>query len=98
MKNLLVVADTEHAANMLYACGMLVAALFVPLRVRGREMIVISDLEIARARRQAAHCRVIPLSLCQQKLRREGKKSRSRSIAEVIRLVLDECQTRKVVV
>jgi len=28
----------------------------------------------------------------------EGKKSRSRSIAEVIRLVLDECQTRKVVV
>jgi len=98
MKNLLMVADTEHDANMLYAVGMFVPDPFVYLRVRGREMIVISDLEIDRARRQAAHCRVIPLSLCQQKLRREGKKSRSRSIAEVIRLVLDECQTRKVVV
>jgi len=98
MKNLLMVADTEHDANMLYAVGMFVPDPFVYLRIRGREMVVMSDLEVDRARRQAAHCRVIPLSQCQQKLRREGKKSRSRSIAEVIRLVLDECKTRKVVV
>ena len=54
MKNLLMVADTEHDANMLYAVGMFVPDPFVYLRVRGREMIVISDLEIDRARRQAA--------------------------------------------
>jgi hypothetical protein len=83
---------------MLYAVRMFVPDPFIYLRIRGREMVVMSDLEIDRARRQAAHCRAIPLSLCQQKLRREGKKSRSRSIAEVIRLVLDECKTRKVVV
>jgi Xaa-Pro aminopeptidase len=98
MKNLLMVADSEHDANMLYAVGMFVPDPFIYLRIRGREMVVMSDLEVDRARRQAAHCRVIPLSQCQQKLRREGKKSRSRSIAEVIRLVLDECKTRKVVV
>ncbi len=98
MKNLLMVADSEHDANMLYAVGMFVPDPFVYLRIRGREMVVMSDLEVDRARRQAAHCRIIPLSQCQQKLRREGKKSRSRSIAEVIRLVLDECHTRKVCV
>jgi len=98
MKNLLMVADSEHDANMLYAVGMFVPDPFIYLRIRGREMVVMSDLEIDRARRQAAHCRVVPLSQCQQKLRREGQKSRSRSIAEVIRLVLDECKTRKVVV
>src|SRR3954466_11546318 len=96
MKNLLMVADSEHDANMLYAVGMFVPDPFIFLRVRGRDLIVMSDLEIDRARKQAPHCRVIPLSQCQQKLLREGRKSTG--IAEVIRLLVREHRLGKLLV
>ena len=72
MKNpehLLMVADSEHDANMLYAVGMFVPDPFIFLRSRGRNYMVMSDLEIDRARKQAPHCRVLSLSRYQRKLR-----------------------------
>jgi Xaa-Pro aminopeptidase len=93
MKNLLMVADSEHDANMLYAVGMFVPDPFIYLRLRDRCLIVMNDLEIDRARKQAPHCRVISLSQCQQKLRREGKKSSG--FSQVIRLVLREHRVEK---
>ena len=96
MKNLLMVADSEHDANMLYAVGMFVPDPFIYLRIRDRNMVVMSDLEIDRARKQAAHCRVISLSQCQQKLRREGKKTTG--VAQVIRLILREHRVDKILV
>src|SRR5882757_6109099 len=96
MKNLLMVADSEHDANMLYAVGMFVPDPFIYLRIRDRNIIVMSDLEIDRARREARHCRVIPLSQCLQKLKRTGRK-RAGS-AEVIRLLLREHRVTKVFV
>jgi Xaa-Pro aminopeptidase len=96
MKNLLMVADSEHDANMLYAVGMFVPDPFIFLRLRERDYIVMSDLEIDRARSQARHCRVISLSQCQQKLKREGRKANS--LAQIIRLVLREHRAGKVFV
>jgi Xaa-Pro aminopeptidase len=96
MKNLLMVADSEHDANMLYAVGMFVPDPFIYLRIRGRNLIVMSDLEIDRARKQAPHCRVVSLSRCQQKLRREGRKSTG--VAEVIRLLIRDNRAGKVLV
>ena len=87
-ENLLIVADSEHDANMLYAVGMFVPDPFIYLRIRGREMVVLSDLEIDRARAQAAHCRAISLSQCQQNLRRQG--IRRTGFAQIIRLLLRE--------
>jgi Xaa-Pro aminopeptidase len=58
MKNLLMVADSDHDANMLYAVGMFVPDPFIYLSIRGRSFIVMSDLEIDRAKAQAPHCRV----------------------------------------
>ena len=52
-ENLLIVADSERDADMLYAVGMFVPDPFIYLRNRGRNYIVVSDLEIDRARRQA---------------------------------------------
>ncbi|MEY2466936.1 MAG: hypothetical protein QOD03_1457, partial [Verrucomicrobiota bacterium] len=49
-ENLLIVADSDHEANMLYAVGMFVPDPFIFLRLRGRDFIVMSDLEIDRAR------------------------------------------------
>jgi Xaa-Pro aminopeptidase len=95
MKDLLIVADSDHDANMLYAVGMFVPDPFIYLRIRGRHHIVMSDLEIDRAKEQAAHCRVTSLSACAQKLRRAGRKP---STAQVIRLILEEQKVKKIFV
>jgi Xaa-Pro aminopeptidase len=50
---LLIVADSERDANMLYATGMFVPDPFIYFRHRGRSAIVVSDLEIDRAQREA---------------------------------------------
>jgi Xaa-Pro aminopeptidase len=96
MKNLLVVADSEHNANMLYAVGMFATEPFIYLRINGKGHVVMSDPEIDRARAQAAHCRMISLSQCQQKLRRAGAKKTG--FAQVIRLILREKRVGKVFV
>src|SRR5579859_2422046 len=96
MKTLLMVADSDHDANMLYAVGMFVPDPFIFLRIRGKDTIVMSDLEIDRAKKQASHCRVLSLSQCQQKLRRDGKKKRG--LAQIIRLLLRENRVGKVLV
>jgi len=96
MKNLLMVADSDHDANMLYSVGMFVPDPFIYLRIRGRHFIVMSDLEIDRAKQQAPHCRALSLSQAQQKLRRAGRKSTG--TAEIIRSLLREHRVGKVFV
>lgn len=95
-ENLLIVADTEHDANMLYAVGMFVPDPFIYLRVRGRDYVVMSDLEIDRARRQAAHCHVLSLGGYQEKLRKAG--DRNAGFAEVVRCILRGMRVRSVLV
>ncbi len=95
-ENLLIVADSEHDANMLYAVGMFVPDPFIYLRLRGREYVVMSDLEVDRARKEASHCRALALSDHQKKLRRAG--SRKTGFAEVIRLLLREKKITSVIV
>lgn len=94
--NLLMVADSEHDANMLYAVGMFVPDPFIYFRIGGKGHVVMNDLEIDRARKQAKRCRVISLSQCQNKLRRLGGKTPS--LASVIRLILRERRLKKVLV
>ncbi len=90
------VAASDHDANMLYAVGMFVPDPFIYLRAHGRSYIIMSDLEIDRARRQAPHCSVLSLTKYQKRLRQQGV-SRP-SLAQVIRLVLEEKKARSVVV
>jgi len=94
--NLLMVADSEHDANMLYAVGLFVPDPFIYLRLRGRSSIVMSDLEIDRARRDAPHCRTLSLSGYQAKLRQAGVKSPGH--AHVIAAILRERKIRHVLV
>src|SRR3954468_12558538 len=95
-ENLLIVADSDHEANMLYAVGMFVPDPFIYLRTRGRSYIVLSDLEIDRARKQAPHCNLLRLNAYQQKLRDQGVKNPG--LAEVIPMVLQEKGVRQVLV
>jgi len=95
-ETLLMVADSEHDANMLYAVGMFVPDPFIYLRIRGRDYIVMSDLEIDRARRAAPHCRVLSLNGFQDKLRRAGIKSPGH--AWVIRSILRDKSVGRAIV
>ncbi|MEK7781420.1 MAG: M24 family metallopeptidase [Verrucomicrobiota bacterium] len=95
-ENLLMVADSEHDANMLYAVGMFVPDPFIYLRLRGRSSIVLSDLEIDRAATAAPHCRALALSKYQAQLRRAGVKSPGH--AQVIAAILRERKIRRVTV
>src|SRR5271154_6632062 len=93
---LLMVADSERDANMLYATGLFVPDPFVYLNCGRRPLLVLSDLEIDRARRQAPRCRAVSLSAYQQKLRRNGVKIPG--FAHVVREILRENKTRRAVV
>ncbi len=59
---LLMVADSERDANMLYATGLFVPDPFIYLSFGRRPWLVLSDLEIDRARREAPHCRAVSFS------------------------------------
>src|SRR5205085_11152215 len=94
--NLLIVADSEHDANMLYAVGMFVPDPFIYVRLRGRSYVVMSDLEIDRARRQASHCRVLSLSRYVKRLR--AGKVRHPGAAEVLLMLLRDRRISRVAV
>lgn len=95
-ETLLLVADSERDANMLYAVGMFVPDPFVYLRIGNRSHIVLSDLEFDRARKQAPHCRTLSLSRYQARLRRQGV--RKINLASVVREVLREKKLKRVLV
>jgi len=95
-ENLLIVADSERDANMLYATGLFVPDPFIYLKSGGRPLIVMSDLEIDRARANAPHCRVASLSHYQKKLQDRGIKRAG--LAHVIRQILREKGTRRATV
>ena len=95
-ETLLMVADSDHDANMLYAVGMFVPDPFIYLRRHGRATIVMSDLEIDRARKQAGHCRVVPLSACHRQLLAAGVKAPR--LSDVVAALLRERGVRRVTV
>src|SRR6202000_1132750 len=96
MDNLLIVADSDHDANMLYATGMFVPDPFIFLRLGGKDFIVMSDFEIDRARQQAPHCRVLSLTSNQKKLAARGVKPAG--FAQIIQEILREKKVRSVFV
>jgi Xaa-Pro aminopeptidase len=94
--SLLIIADSERDADMLYATGMFVPDPFIYLSVRGRGYAVLSDLEIARARREIRNCRVVSLSACLKALEHNGVKSPG--LTEAARQLLQRHRLKKVVV
>src|SRR5882724_9481904 len=94
--NLLIVADSDRDADMLYAVGMFVPDPFIYLRLKGKCHIVMNDLEIGRARKQAPHCKIISWTRCANQLRRDGEKNVS--IARVIRAILRKKRLTKLAV
>lgn len=68
-KNRLIYADSERDPDMLYATQFFVPDAFVFLEHRGTRMILLSDLEVDRARKQAKVDEVIAVSDVLKKLK-----------------------------
>jgi Xaa-Pro aminopeptidase len=94
-ENLLIVADSERDADMLYAVGLLVPEPFIYFRIDGHCHVVVNDLEVRRLSKKARHCRVISYNQCLEKLRRKVKRP---GLATVISFLLRERHLRKIFV
>jgi Xaa-Pro aminopeptidase len=94
-ENILIVADSEHDANMLYAVGVFVPDPFIYFRCDGQCHVVMNDLEIDRTRKGARHCRVLSYNQYVEKLRRRIKRP---GLAAVINLIMRERRLRKIFV
>lgn len=94
---MLMVASSECDADMLYAVRLFAPDPIIWLRVNGKCHIVVHDLEVERARREARHCRIICLTQCWNRLRKEGVRNYT-DLAQVIRLVLKEKGLKKITV
>jgi Xaa-Pro aminopeptidase len=94
-ENLLMVADSERDANMLYAVGLFVPDPFIYFRIDGHCHVVVNDVEVNRMRKGARHCRVISFPQCLEKL---GRKTKPPALAKVINFLLSERKVRKIFV
>ncbi len=95
-ENFLMLADSERDADMLYAVGMFAPDPFLYCNLRGKSHLVLSDLEVGRARRCASHCRVQSLTQLANRLRRGGVAAPE--WADIIAHVLRQNGVRKVMV
>jgi Xaa-Pro aminopeptidase len=94
--NLLHYAASEYDADMYYGTGFLAGDPFPWLRVRGRDWIIASDLEIGRAREEASVDGVLSLTTLRKKAVEGGVKRPG--MADIIAAALRMKGARSVVV
>ena len=73
----LIVAASDHDPDMLYATRFFVPDPFIFLEQNGKKTIVLSDLEIDRARKQAQADEIVSLSKFERELQGTRKKAPS---------------------
>jgi Xaa-Pro aminopeptidase len=93
---ILLYAASEGDANMLYATGFFVPDPFIFFQHKNNRHIVMSDLEIDRAKKQAHADRVLSLSLYQKKLRKLGKAPAA--VIDIVDLIFRERAVRSLIV
>ena len=86
---ILIVAASERDANLYYATRFLAPDSFVFIQTATRKMLLMSDLEIDRAKQQATVDVVLSYSTYDKKLKDRGVTEPKG--ADVIKAVLDEC-------
>ncbi len=83
---LLIVGISEKCPDLYYATKYLAPDSFVFMQIRGRKIMLASDLELDRAKKQARVDDVISISVWAEKVR--GKTDRSVFLVDVIEAVL----------
>jgi Xaa-Pro aminopeptidase len=82
----LIIAASDHDADMLYATGFFVPDPFIFLEQGGRRMAVLSDLEIDRGRQQARVDEVVAYSDISKRLRKGKDASFLEHVVEFLRV------------
>jgi Xaa-Pro aminopeptidase len=88
----LLYADSETDADMLYATGFFAPDPFLFVQAGRRRVVVMSDLEMDRARKQARVDRVLSWTLIAKRIEDAGRRA---TIAEVIARVLRDLGVRR---
>lgn len=95
--NLLIVADSERNADMLYAVRAFVPDPFIWFTRKGRPHVVLNDLEFERVRGEARHCRALSYSKYERRLERENG-GELVGMGDVLALVMKEQRIKRVTV
>jgi len=82
----------EHNADLYYATGFRAPDAFIYIRDRGRKYLVMNDLEIDRARKEASVDRVLSINAF---VKRAKRRARRPGKAEVIHEILKELRIKK---
>ncbi len=83
----LIIAASEHDSNLYYACRFLAPDAFVFLEANGRKTLLMSDLEVDRARSQARVDEVLSLSEWDAKARQRWPQPR---LTDTVSLLLED--------
>ncbi len=92
----LAVAASDHNADMLYATGFRAPDPFVLIEKQGRRILLMSDLEVDRARETAKVDEVLAYSDVEKKV--QGKRKRKPPYARVLAEFLRDQKSKKTVV
>jgi Xaa-Pro aminopeptidase len=93
---LVLFAASESDANMLYATGFFVPDPFIFFQHKNKKYVLMSDLEVDRATKQATVDRVLSLSSYQKRLRRMGRGRGA--LVDILDLLLRERGVRTAIV
>jgi Xaa-Pro aminopeptidase len=89
----LFIAASEHDSNLYYATKFIAPDPFIYMEVKGERLLVMSDLEMDRARTQAAVDRVLSYSELEQKAKKQGIKEPN--TVDIVDVVLKEAKIRR---
>src|SRR3989338_580664 len=92
----LIIAASESDSNLYYATRFLAPDSFIYAEIRGRKILVMSELELDRARKQATGDEVIPTAKIAAKLKARGAKSLN--TAEIVHFLFKERGVRQILV
>lgn len=92
----LFIAASELDSNLYYATKFMAPDPFIYLEVKGERLLVMSDLEMDRARSQATVDRVVSYSELEQQAKAAGVKEPTS--ADIVHVVLKEAQVRQLMV
>jgi Xaa-Pro aminopeptidase len=92
----LFIAASENDSNLYYATRFIAPDPFVYLELKGERIVVMSDLEMDRARSQATVDRVISYSEIERRAKAQGVKEPG--TVDVVHLLLQDAAVRQIVV
>jgi len=89
----LFIAASEHDSNLYYATRFMAPDPFIYLEIKGERVMVMSDLEMDRARTQASVDRVLSYSEIEQQAKKQGIKDPT--AVDIVHVVLKESKIRR---